>query len=320
MENKKNKIKLILPLFIAVFCLALFPFSINKVKAESYEDITNYYLWGNSSVQFHYTNQYNIGEVDVISLPFTRLNTTNRVSDNFQWHYYDVSTEFEYLVPHTATGLADNTFEVFEIVSNNFFVPIALINDYLLGDEEGYIELLDYAGYNVAVGLQIRYLGADYSEKYYNKVVSLDATNPSIPLDTLTAEINTASFYHFNKILSDNRSANFGLITEFRLFVEQIDYGTSDSVLHWYLSLYMFDNQRTEFDMPYSDYLDAQTELMSDMIFNYNNDISIFRTIVASVNDVLQIEILPSFRIMDILLLAITIPLTVWLLKAWLGG
>lgn len=320
MEKKKNKIKLILPLFVAVFCLALFPFSINKVKAESYEDISTYYLWGNSSVQFSYTNQDNLAEVDVISLPFTRLNTTNRVSDTFQWHYYDNNTTFECIVPHDSTGLADNTFEVFEIISNNFFVPIALINDYLLGDGEGIIELIDYAGYNIVIGLEVSYLGADYTEKHYRKVIPLDATNSLVRLLELTSDINTASFYHFNKILSDNRSVNFGMITEFRLFIEQIDYGTADADLNWYLDIYMFDNERASFALPYSDYLEAQTELMSDMIFNYNNDISIFRTIVASVNDVLQIEILPSFRIFDILLLAITIPLTVWLLKAWLGG
>lgn len=320
MEKKKNKIKLILPLFAVVFCLALFPFSINKVKAESYYDVTTYYLWGNSSIQFYYTDMNNLGYVDIISLPFTRLNTTNKVSDNFQWRYQDTYTGFDYLAPHTDTGLADNTLRTFEIVSNNFFVPIPLINDFLLGGADSYIELNDYAGYNIVIGLELSYLGADYSEKHYSKFIPLDATNSYTELDALSADINTASFYHFNKILSDNRSVNFGMITEFRLYIEQVDYGTSESVLQWYLHLNMYDSERAQYWLRYSDYLEAQTELMSDMIFNYNNDISIFRTIVASVNDVLQIEILPSFRIFDILLLAITIPLTVWLLKAWLGG
>lgn len=68
----------------------------------------------------------------------------------------------------------------------------------------------------------------------------------------------------------------------------------------------------------YNDYLQNSRFAFDTVIGDKNIDF--FGSLVKTVNEFLQIQILPNFRFLDILWLALAIPLVVWLLKAWLGG
>lgn len=72
--------------------------------------------------------------------------------------------------------------------------------------------------------------------------------------------------------------------------------------------------------LQYTDFTHAQSNVQASYIQQFNADIDVWGGLVNSVTSILQLEILPNFSFLNLLELAIAIPLTVWLLKAWLGG
>lgn len=67
-------------------------------------------------------------------------------------------------------------------------------------------------------------------------------------------------------------------------------------------------------------YLDALQFIGDNVVIEEIDALFVFRSIVDSVDSFMSTEILPNFSFYDILYIAIGIPLTIWLLKLWLGG
>lgn len=96
----------------------------------------------------------------------------------------------------------------------------------------------------------------------------------------------------------------------------QLSFDFNDSVTHQAIGITI---PTFVFPMYYaSQFVSIRNDFNS--LLNPPAELNLFDSIVSSVNRLLQIELLPGLRIIHILLLALCVPLTVWLLKAWLGG
>lgn len=305
--KKQRIIKLCL--CATLLMIAILPFNLTAL-AKDYNDFEYFNLWGDASAEIRYIEN-GLSDEFVASMPFSRLNSSQVYGSSFVVYYGDYSTFVEYSSPPNGVDLL---YSAFTLSSYNFYIPKASIHE-LFGnvgrENESYFELGEYLAQSVYFNISIDYLNDGLMESHFEKSFTLTSTDNLFYLNDLIAELNTNNFYTF-----DYNGIPFVLISQLTIEVEQSYYqGSSDA--SWRLDLKMYDY--SDFGS-YADYQDAQRVLASRSIDLYTQDFSIFKSISSSVNDLLRIEIFPNFSFLTLLALAITIPLTVWLLKAWLGG
>lgn len=120
----------------------------------------------------------------------------------------------------------------------------------------------------------------------------LDSTNSTDISDIFAIPLSAGDIYYVNY-----------------LTIEFYDFPSSSGYLGFYCPFYTIE-QYNEFATRYRD------QLVETVVYTPN----VFGSIASSVNNVLSIEILPNFSFFDLLIVVVTIPLTIALLKLWLGG
>ena len=278
--------------------------------AKSYDDYDYFLLWGDASAEIRYVEN-GLSDEFVASMPFSRLNTSQVFGSSFVVYYDDYSTMIEYISPPNGV---DVLYTAFTLSSYNFYIPQMAIHS-LFGNDEviGQSELIlgDYVAQSIYLNITIDYLNSGLELGHFEASTALTGTNPEVFLNDLIAPINLDTFYTFTY-----DEVPFVLITRLTIEVEQAYYQGADNAL-WDLNLHMFDYSDYG---TYFDYQNAQRVLAQRNFDLYTADFSIFKTIATSVNDLLSIQIFPNFSFLMLIALAITIPLAIWLLKAWLGG
>lgn len=314
MINKQKLYKKTLAVFATLFVTLTLVY-ISKptnttVSAQAYTDYQYFNLWGDASAEIRYVEN-GISDEFVASMPFSRLNTSQVFGASFVVYYDDTSTFVEYISPPMGTGVL---YSAFTLNSYNFYIPQDAIHTLFGNNEEiGKSELIlgEYLAQSIFLTITIDYLNSGLEQSHFENSATLTSTNAEVTLNDLIAPLNRNAFYTFNY-----NEVDYVLITRLTIKVEQAYYQGSGNAL-WDLNLHMFDFSSYG---TYADYQNAQRVLASRSIDLYSRDFSIFKTIASSVNDLLSIEIFPNFSFLTLIALAITIPLTVWLLKAWLGG
>lgn len=314
MKNKQKLYKKTLAIFATLFVTLTLVF-ISKptnatVSAQAYTDYQYFNLWGDASAEIRYVENGTSDEF-VAAMPFSRLNTSQVFGSSFTVYYGDTSTFVEYSSPPMDMGVL---YSAFTLNSYNFYIPQDAIHT-LFGNhdelEKSDLELGEYLAQSIFLTITIEYLNNGLTQSHFENSATLTSTNFEVTLNDLIAPLNRDTFYTF---IYDE--VPYVLITQLTIKVEQAYYQGSDEA-SWRLNLQMFDFSSYG---TYADYQNAQRVLASRSIDLYSRDFSIFKSIASSVNDLLSIQIFPNFSFLTLIALAITIPLTVWLLKAWLGG
>lgn len=262
--------------------------------------------WNNATYQTSFFNPFdNISVVvsssessGIVVLPFTELNAANIVTNSFSVGYTSDYTEFYY-----DYGVQNGTTFGFHI-TNIWVSKVGLENFW----EQFYYEIEYDGGYTSSLQVAFQWLTNSYTLDTDVYLTDLSDFQGGYYLaDTFP------DFYIPNHLTRTYNDVDYVYIADFSmLFRNTLSGGGS------YTNTIFFPY--VENDCLYVDYLNAQRILTVESFTDLNTDIDIFDTLFSSVRNFLSIEILPNFSFADILAFALTVPLVIWLLKAWLGG
>lgn len=231
----------------------------------------------------------------VVIPSFGYVNLESVVNTDFAITYDDSGAWFSLLRPKSTTAGA----KVFSFEVYNTWLPLSYIYDYATFD-------LTFSGetlYDVKCDVSYLDRGANV-KKVQDAFRDYDGYFTLSQIDDLSDAVT----YVYN-------GQEWIFITHLELNVYYVSIAPSGAQNTFDLEIYYSPKI-----IAYDDFRHAQSNVQAAYIQQFNADVDVWGGIVNSVTSILQLEILPNFSLLNLLELAIAIPLTVWLLKAWLGG
>lgn len=309
-KNKQKLCKKTFAIFATLFATLTLFFIIKPtdtiVSASSTDasyNVTNFNPL--TGATFAIRNQTTTITQNMVDLPFLRLNNNAITTNSYTVGYSDYGASaggYQFFANYTSAPIG----VLYSFSSNNIWLPSEFISE---------LSILDLFKYS-------HELQGGWSIRYQVEVEYLDSY---LDIQTLVYLSNNLSSISASGTFTDFVSA---YPAPYRVNIEGTNYSylkrlriSAITNLNGGGSIKGGFNYRTpEMNVSYLTFVDNQTACVTSLVTALQQDINWFDSIVTTVNSLLQIQVLPNFRILDILIIAVTIPLTIWLLKAWLGG
>lgn len=198
------------------------------------------------------------------------------------------------------------------------YLPILMPNNNYIYDGYCLYTRLSLSGY-----IQNIHITFDYT------IQDVDSTDT---LHTFDSDIRPLSYTSFlNKYNIDSTMTMYGYNNTFGESAQVIEFVPLDPLVNYSIYNYsctityadvltalVADDEYLQFE--YYSIMTTQPDLRLPTTIQYVDNTNWFEGIATAVDNFLSIELLPDLSFYDILILAIAIPVLIWILKAWLGG
>ena len=267
---------------------------------------SQFFVFGNSSLSFELQPLYGSTDTVTVVVPFAELNA------------YDIE-----MYPYVTIGYANDgvfgeigatgdSVKSFLFAATNTWIPFDVWVDGIL---PLYIELGQQSYNDCLAIINISYLNRNIEISDYSFTRYLDVYNYTFDV----ASILAGGLDNITPYLMEVNGVQYFYIDYITVLLESTS-SNRDATLDFAFELYYTEFNDYIGGYTYYDFLSAQSGATTKLVNNLSSNVNLLGSLIYTVNDFLNIEILPGITFTTLLLLALTIPLAIWLLKAWLGG